>query len=80
MIDAETRTPLRVTNDGIAGPYLMLPVSQLDRVRNLLDRDDIKYWVDTCAISLDGKPAMVVVNFGRSGDAARVQAILDGAG
>jgi hypothetical protein len=77
MIDAQTQRPLRVSDDEIAGPSLMLPVSQLDRIRDVLDRDGISYWVDSMAISIDGKPEMIVVNFGRSGDAGRVQAILD---
>jgi hypothetical protein len=80
MIDAQTQRPLRVADDEVAGPSLMLPVSQLDRIRNLLDRNGIPYWVDQYAISLNGKPEIIFVNFGRSGDAGRVQAILDETG
>ena len=58
----------------------MVPVSQLVRVREQLDRHEIRYWTDAHAISLDGKPAIVVVNFGRAGDAARIQQLLDEAG
>jgi hypothetical protein len=53
---------------------------QLPGVRERLDRDSIRYWVDGHAISLDGKPAVVVVNFGRAGDATRIQSLLDEAG
>ena len=80
MIDEMTRDSLRVTTDGIGGPYLMVPVTQLDAVRAVLDRHAVDYWVDSDAISLDDEPATTVIHFGRSGDAARIQAILDEAG
>ncbi len=71
-----TKDRLRISTDGIAGPYLMLPLAQLAGVRQRLDRDS----VDGNAISLDGKPAIVVVNFGRAGDATRIQALFDEVG
>ncbi len=80
MNDKKTDSRLRVKSDVVAGPFLMLPLSQLARVRELLDRHAIHYWVDSEAISLDGKPAKVVINFGRKGDAARIQTAIDEAG
>ncbi len=80
MIDEMARDRLRVSTDGVAGPYLMVPMTQLARLRALLERHAIRYWTDTDAISLDGKPAIAVINFGRAGDATRVQALLDEAG
>jgi hypothetical protein len=80
MIDEMTKDSLRVSTEGGAGPYLMVPVAQLDAVLRLLDRHKVRYWVDPDAISLDNEPAVTVINFGRSGEAARVQAILDEAG
>jgi hypothetical protein len=80
MIDEMTEDRLRVSTDGIAGPYLMVPMSQLVRVRELLDRHAVPYWVDSDAISLDRKPAIAVINFGRAGDANRIQTLLDKAG
>ena len=80
MIDEMTHNSLRVSGDGIGGPYLMVPVSQLDAVRAVLDRHAVDYWVDSDAISLDNEPAITVINFGRDGDADRIQAILDEAG
>jgi hypothetical protein len=77
MIDEMTQSNLRVSNDGTAGPYLRVPVAQLDAVLLLLNRHKLRYWVDADAISLDNEPAITVINFGRSGDAARIQAILD---
>jgi len=79
MIDASTKKPLHVSTDGDAPPYIMVPVQQVDDVRKLLDENNISYWVDEIAISLDGKPEVTVVNLGRGTDAAAVQAILDSA-
>jgi hypothetical protein len=80
MIDEMTKNRLRISTDGVAGPYLMVPLVQLPDVRERLARESIHHWVDSHAISLDGKPAVVVVNFGRAGDATRIQSLLDEAG
>jgi len=77
MTDAATQKTLRVSTDGTAGPYIMVPVSQLDEVRRLLDSRHIGHWVEENAISLDGAPEIAVINLGRGGDAAAVQAVLD---
>jgi hypothetical protein len=79
MTDVTTKKPLRVSTDGTAGPYIRVPVSQLDEVRRLLDSRRIDYWVEENAISLDGAPEVAVINLGRRGDAAAVQAVLDSA-
>ena len=80
MTDEITENRFRVRSDSIAGPFLMLPLTQVEAVREVLDRNAIRYWVDTFAVSLDGKPAKIVINFGRTEDAARIQAVLDEAG
>jgi hypothetical protein len=77
MSDKLTLSRLQVKSDVVAGPYLMLPLSELPCVRERLDRHAIWYWVDSIAISLDSKPAKVVINFDRTDDAARIQAVLD---
>jgi len=79
MIDASTRKPLSVSTDGNAVPYIMVPVQQIDEVRALLDGHNIPYWLDDFAISLDGKPAVTVLNLGSGVDAAIVQDLLDNA-
>ncbi len=79
MIDTTTRKPLRVSTDGTAGPYLMVPVSQLPEVRSLLGDHQIRHWVEEDAISFDGAPEVAVVNLGRGTDIAPIQAILDSA-
>lgn len=79
MTDATTQKPLRVSTDGTTGPYIMVPVSQLDEVCRLLDSRHTGYWVEEDAISLDEAPEVAVINLGRGADAAAIQAILDSA-
>lgn len=77
MNDAVTQKPFRVSTEGTAGPYIMVPVSQLEEVRRLLDSRRIGYWVEENAISLNGAPEIAVINLGREGDATTVQTLLD---
>jgi len=80
MTDAQTKKPLRVSTDEIAGPYLRVPLDQLTEVRGRLNRHSVRYWVENQVISIDGGPEIAFVNFGPTGDPARIQAILDEAG
>ncbi len=77
MTDATTQERLRVSTDGTAGPYIMVPVSQLEDVKAILDRNRTHYWVDENAISLNGGPYTSVINLGREGNAQALQAVLD---
>ncbi len=77
MIDATTRKPLYVSTDGTAGPYIMAPFSQLPDIRELLDRNEVRYWVEEDVISLDGAPEIAVVNLSRGANVTAIQAILD---
>jgi hypothetical protein len=77
MIDTTTRQPLQVSTDGSAGPYIMLPVAQLDKVRHLLEAKKIPHWVDEEVISVDGKPEVAVINLGRGSNPVVVQQFLD---
>jgi hypothetical protein len=79
MTDTTTQQRLQVLTEGTAGPYIRVPDSQLDEVKRLLDDNQIFHWVEENSISLDGGPYMTVINLGREGNAAVVQAILDNA-
>jgi hypothetical protein len=79
MTDTTTRRPIRVSTDGTSGPYIMVPVELLEKVRKLLVENDIPHWVDHNAISVDGRPAVTVINLGRGADSRRVQDLLDAA-
>jgi hypothetical protein len=77
MTDSSTQDRLRVSTDSTAGPYLMVPFSQLNDVEQLLTRHDTHYWVEENVISLNGAPEIATINFGRGADARAVQKILD---
>jgi len=77
MTDATTQQRLRVSTDGTAGPYITVPVSQLDEIKRILDDRRIRYWVEENSISWEGSPYVTVINLGREGDADSVQVILD---
>jgi hypothetical protein len=78
MIDAMTRRPLYVSTDGTAGPYIMVPVSQLAELREVLDKNQIRYSVEEEAVSLNGAPEIAVVDLGRGASVAAIEAILKG--
>ena len=77
MTDSATRQPIRVSTDGTAGPYIMVSVELLEKVRELLVENDVPHWVDHLAISVDRRPAVTVINLGRKTDPRRVQELLD---
>ena len=77
MIDTLTKKPLYVSTDGTAGPYIMVPVSQLADLSGLLDKHGIRYSVEEDAISLNGTPEIAVVDLGHGANVETVQAILD---
>lgn len=79
MTNATTQHPLQVSNVGTAGPYLRIPLTQLDDIKQLLDSKHIHYWVAEHAISLDDGPYFIIINFGRGADAAAIQSVLGGA-
>jgi hypothetical protein len=79
MQDVETKRPFRVSADGTAGPYLMVPLDQLDDVRLVLNNAGIAHAVSADAIQLDGRPVIAVIDFGRSADPVRIQQALDAA-
>jgi len=79
MTDTSTRRPIRVSTVGTSGPYIMVPVELLQKVRQLLVENVIPHWVDHNAISVDGRPAVIVINLGRRADSRQVQDLLDDA-
>ena len=77
MIDTTTGQPLSVSTAGGAAAYIMLPLAQLDEMTKLLDKNEISYWVDEEALSLDGEPEVIWINLKRGSNAAIVQSLLD---
>jgi hypothetical protein len=79
MTDTAMNRRLRVSTDGTAGPYIMVSVSDLGKLRQVLEGHGVSYWVEEDAISLNGRPHTTVVNLGRGADARAVQRLLDSA-
>jgi hypothetical protein len=77
MIDTSTSERLLVCTEGSMGPFIELPLSQLDQVKQLLDDHGIYYWVAEDVVSWDDGPEIAELNLGRKGDAQAVQALLD---
>ena len=77
MRDSVTQERMVISSEGTGGPYVMVPLEQLDAVEAILRGSQISYWVDSDAISLDGKPEVAVINLGRGANEAQVQRLLD---
>jgi hypothetical protein len=80
MTDSSTGKPLRVTQYSRGGPYLIIPVAQIPEVKAVLDRANLRYWVENLHISIDGQPAKTWVHFGKTTSAEEIQRALDSAG
>lgn len=79
MTNKATNQPLHVSVNINAPPHLWLPMSQVERVQQLLDAHGVRYWLDDLAISWNGEPETTVINFSHGTDAEAVQRMLDAA-
>jgi len=77
MIDTVKPKRLTVSERGPAGSYIIVPVARIAEVREVLDSQNVPYYVDEITISLDGKPPVVFVNLNRKVDPLEVQTLLD---
>jgi hypothetical protein len=79
MLDAVTKKPLLVLFHERSQPYIRVPASQLNTVETLLKAHGIRCWPDENIISLNGGPAMGIMNIASNENTVKVQAILDSA-
>jgi hypothetical protein len=77
MIDIELHTPLLIRTEGNAGPYLLVPIQQIENVEAVLRAARIAFSISRDAVQLNGHDAIALVDFGRRADAAAIQAVLD---
>ncbi len=77
MIDVITHKPIEVSTDGGAGPYLIVPFEQLNKITALLDSDRVSYSVDEEVLSVGDEPEVAFINLDEETDAMRVQRLLD---
>ena len=76
MNNITTHPPLRVRTSDV-GPYLKLPLAQVDAVCRVLDRHGIRYLMDDIVMSLNGGPERTSISFHESERTEKIQAILD---
>ena len=79
MIDSATQERVLVHSEGSGGPYIMVPLDQVAEIEEMLRGGGVSFWVDSDAISLDGKPAVSVINLDHGADVDHVQRLLDSA-
>lgn len=77
MNDSTTGERIIVNDAGIAGPYIIVPLDQLDDVCRLLKDHQISFEADEWAVSSDDEPLRTVVTLGRGTEARRIQQVLD---
>jgi hypothetical protein len=78
MKTPSAETPLVVSTDGTAGPYITVATDQLDPVVQALRAQDIPIQeTDEDAVLIDGRPALAVIDLGHDADVDRIQAVLD---
>jgi hypothetical protein len=77
MIDSTTKQPIQVRAHDPSLPGVVVPATQLDQVRHLLEANGVRFWVDRHQISFDGLPPVAFIEIARGTDPAWVQSILD---
>lgn len=77
MTDVHNHKPIRVLSDEGSKPYITAPVDQLKQLREILDANGVSYWVEHNVISVDGRPAMAVINLRGKDNIYEIQEILD---
>lgn len=78
MTDVSTNEPLRVSR-GLTTAAIRVSEPQLPAVRAVLDRQPTEYWTSVGAISDNGGPRFLWVEFGTGVNADQIQALLDAA-
>ena len=77
MHETSQNRSLNVFTSHGADPHMWLPVSELVRVTSVLDANQVSYSLDEEALSIDGQPEVIYLQFGPRTDAAKVQRLLD---
>ena len=79
MVDMETKERIEVNTDGGEGPYVLVPFDQVPRIRRVLRKHQIAHTLAQDVIEYDDSPAIAMIDFGRTGNAAKIQKVLDAA-
>lgn len=71
------KKPLRVKKTGKADPYVVVALSELETLKRVLIERGINFSPESTAISLNGGPKEVVVNFEHDADMTEIQSVLN---
>jgi hypothetical protein len=77
MTDLTTQNRLVVYSESKAWPYLWAPLIQIEKLKELFDRHQIRYYVEDFSLSRNNGPEIVKISFGRNSDPIAIQNILD---
>lgn len=77
MVDPGNQEAVRVLLDFDRLPYIRLTVQALDQVREVLEKNNIRFQIDPYRISIDHKPAVAWIWIHRKADPEQVQTVLD---
>jgi hypothetical protein len=77
MTDPVTGRQLRVSTDGTAGPYVVVPPALMSDVTSLLVANNIPYAISADAVRTDSTTVYNVLSLDTDCDATAVQNILD---
>jgi hypothetical protein len=77
MPTSTTDTPLTVSTDGTAGPYVIVTPEQFRPVTDALRAEGIRFRVEENAVLLGGMPALAVIDLGIGADVEQIKRVLD---
>ena len=78
MIDKVTGNRIEVKCDGTAGPYVIVPESQVAKVCDLFKANDISFDKNARSIT-DPHGTDTIFDLGKEADVERIQSLFDGA-
>ena len=68
---------IRIAASGSLGSYLTVPVGRLPEIRGILDTHGQKYWTDTYSLSINGQPAVAIINLSPGSDVRVIERLLN---
>lgn len=78
MWDGFSGEKVDVRVDEKCGPYIMIPPAAIERIAEVLRRNDIAFTVEDGAThACIGTPEAAVIEFDRSADVRKIQQVLD---
>jgi len=77
MNNAGTNGRVRVSAPDPDRPYIIALADEVPEIRQVLDANHVRYWVDEHTISVNGEPPFTFINLRQGTDALAVQKMLN---